>query len=391
MYEVFYGLKEKPFNLLPDPDYLYMSAGHENVFHHLEYAIRENKGFVVITGEIGSGKTTLINFLLQKIPQDIHVAILNNTDLEPVEFVKMACQEFDLNVDGLDKVEILDRLQGFLLEQFAVRKRVVLIVDEAQNLMRRTLEEIRMLSNLETEKHHLLQIILVGQPELTDKLRSRDLEQFLQRVTVHAHLEALSLKDVHQYVQYRLNVAGSSRLDLFSDEAIELIYKHSRGIPRLINILCDTALVYGFADELAVIGPETILAVVASHRMLGGLSGKAAAEPTASSTRQEEPTNRVTSRLLGRFKVLEERIARLEAGTEQLERRLMAEEKRQVGGDARFVELLDQLKKTMESHRTLIEQHVGFHQGLFDGEKPAAEQPKRQRTFFPFSRRKDGY
>jgi general secretion pathway protein A len=387
MYELFYGLKEKPFNLLPDPDYLYMSAGHENVFHHLEYAILENKGFVVITGEIGSGKTTLINFLLQKIPQDVQVAIFNNTDLDPHEFIKMACQEFELNVDGLDKVEMLDRLQQFLVEQYAARKRVVLIVDEAQNLIRRTLEEIRMLSNLETEKHHLLQIILVGQPELIHKLRSKDLEQFLQRVTVHAHLEALSPEDVGRYVRYRLEVAGATRLDLFTGEAVELIYTHSRGIPRLINILCDTALVYGYADELTVIGPETIQAVVASHRILGGLSGKAAAEPAALPERQEEPATRVLSKVLGRLKNQEMRILRLEAGSEQLERRLVETEKHRGKREILLVELLHLLRKTMEGHRALIDRHFELQQELSRREKSPGERQKPPRRLFPFSRR----
>jgi len=390
MYELFYGLKEKPFNLLPDPDYLYMSAGHENVFHHLEYAILENKGFVVITGEIGSGKTTLINFLLQKIPQDVQVAIFNNTDLDPHEFIKMACHEFELNVAGLDKVEMLDRLQQFLVEQYAARKRVVLIVDEAQNLIRRTLEEVRMLSNLETEKHHLLQIILVGQPELAHKLRNKDLEQFLQRVSVHAHLEALSLQDVGRYVMYRLKVAGAARLDLFSREAVELIHRHSRGIPRLINILCDTALVYGYADELEVIGPETIQAVVASHRMLGGLSGKAASEPTASLERAEDPADRVSSKLQGRFRDLEERMVRLEAGAEQFERRLMEAERYRGGRETLLVELLHLLRKTMDGHRALIKRHVELEQELSQREKAPVERQKLPRLLFPFSRRKNG-
>jgi len=154
MYESYYGLKEKPFKILPDPGYLYMSQGHENAYTHLEYAIAENKGFVVITGEIGSGKTTLINYLLGKIQEDIKVGVVNNTYVSPTQFLRMVCQEFDLEEENLDKSGMLHLLQGFLIRQFADRKRVVLIIDEAQNLTTKTMEEVRMLSNLEDEKNH---------------------------------------------------------------------------------------------------------------------------------------------------------------------------------------------------------------------------------------------
>ena len=252
MYESFYGLKEKPFDLHPDPDYLYMSRGHENAYTHLEYAIAENKGFVVVTGEIGSGKTTLINFLLTKIRQDIEVGLISNTSLTPEQFIAMICEEFEvpLQGDGSDKAKMLGRFHAFLLEQFAKKKRVILIVDEAQNLSPEALEEIRMLSNLEAEKHHLIQILLVGQPELKYKLQMKNLEQFAQRVTVHCHLDGLGPEEVDRYIRYRLTVAGAKGSDIFSEDAIEAIHKHSRGIPRLINILCDTALVFGYADSL---------------------------------------------------------------------------------------------------------------------------------------------
>jgi general secretion pathway protein A len=164
MYESFYGFKEKPFSLTPDPDYLYMSPGHENAYTHLEYAIQESKGFVVVTGEVGSGKTTLINYLLRKIPQAIHVGIINNTFVQPPELLRMICNEFDIEIEDAEKTVLLTRFYNYLLEQYTKRERVILIIDEAQNLPERSLEEIRMLSNLESEKHHLIQMILVGQP-----------------------------------------------------------------------------------------------------------------------------------------------------------------------------------------------------------------------------------
>jgi len=170
MYESFYGLREKPFNLTPDPDYFYMSPGHENVLTHLEYAIQESKGFVVVTGEVGCGKTTLINYLLRKIPQSIQVGIINNTLVQFQELLRMICLEFELDIANAEKAVLLTRLYSYLLDKYSKRERVILIIDEAQNLPEKTLEEIRMLSNLEAEKHHLLQMILVGQPQLREKL-----------------------------------------------------------------------------------------------------------------------------------------------------------------------------------------------------------------------------
>ena len=267
MYESFYGLKEKPFNLNPDPDYLYMSPGHENAYSHLEYAIQESKGFVVVTGEVGSGKTTLINYLLRKIPQTIHVGIINNTFVQPQELLRMICHEFDLQYEDSEKTALLTRFYNYLLEQYAKRERVILIIDEAQNLPERSLEEIRMLSNLESEKHHLIQMILVGQPQLKEKLQRKRLEQFVQRVTVYCHLDALDKEQVEGYIHHRLTVAGAQNLDIFDPEAIKAIYKHSLGIPRLINTICDAAFVYGYADDVKVIGNDLIEAVVQARNL----------------------------------------------------------------------------------------------------------------------------
>ncbi|MEA2109171.1 MAG: AAA family ATPase, partial [Pseudomonadota bacterium] len=208
MYKSFYGLKEKPFNLNPDPAYLFWSGGHENAYTHLEYTITENKGFGVITGEVGSGKTTLINHLINKIPKNLHLALINNPDVSPTQLLKMLCQEYELVSTDNDKTVLLEHLHNFLLQIYANQQRAILIIDEAQNLPAETIEEIRLLSNLETEKEHLIQIILVGQPELKEKLQRRSLRQFTQRVTVHAHLTGLTVDDVRHYIQHRLKVAG---------------------------------------------------------------------------------------------------------------------------------------------------------------------------------------
>jgi general secretion pathway protein A len=267
MYESFYGLKEKPFNQTPDPDYLYMSSIHENVYAHIEYAIEESKGFVVVTGEVGSGKTTLINYLLRKISQNIHVGIINNTFMQPQELLRMICQEYELPYEDVEKTALLARFSDYLLEQYAKRERVILIIDEAQNLPERSLEEIRMLSNLEAEKHHLIQIVLVGQPQLKEKLKKKSLEQFYQRVTVYCHLEALDQMQVDSYIRHRLTVAGAQNLELFDRGALTAIYQYSLGIPRLINMLCDAALVYGYADDVNVIGRDLIEAVAKARSL----------------------------------------------------------------------------------------------------------------------------
>ncbi len=261
MYESYYGLREKPFNLTPDPDYFYMSPGHENVLTHLEYAIQESKGFVVVTGEVGCGKTTLINYLLRKIPQDIHVGIINNTLIHFQELLRMICLEFELDISNAEKSVLLARLYSYLLDKYSKRERVILIIDEAQNLPEKTLEEIRLLSNLEAEKHHLLQIILVGQPQLQEKLQRKSLEQFVQRITVYCHLDALDEVQTDHYIRHRLKIAGAQNLDIFDRSAIYAIVENARGIPRVINMLCDAAMVYGYADDAPVIGRDLIEAV----------------------------------------------------------------------------------------------------------------------------------
>lgn len=345
MYESFYGFRENPFNLTPDPDYLFMSRGHEEAYTHLEYAIVENKGFVVISGEIGSGKTTLINLLLRKIEGDIHVAVINHTLVQPTQFIKMICQEFEIPVDGTDKAGLLDLFHDFLLRQFAERKRVSLIIDEAQNLPEKTLEEIRMLSNLESEKQHLIQIILVGQPELRHKLQKKRLEQFVQRVTVYCHLNGLDREETGQYIHHRLKVAGTERQDLFDEGAIEVIHQYSRGIPRLINILCDAALVYGFADELKVIDRGVVEEVVVV-RKIGGIfhldDEEVPASPPAADISRE-----FLDQLDRRVQSLEGRTSLLESLSILINHRLSGLLSRKDERDEIVVDLLKMLKESL--------------------------------------------
>ena len=347
MYTSFYGLKEKPFNLLPDPDYLYMSQGHENAYTHLEYAIVESKGFVVITGEIGSGKTTLINFLLGKIQQDIQVGLINNTYVPPNQFIKMICQEFELDFENMDKAEMLELFQDFLLKQFAESKRVALIIDEAQNLTPKVMEEIRMLSNLEAEKQHLIQMVLVGQPDLKNKLQRKDLAQFAQRVTVHCHLNGLKEEEVGQYIRYRLKVGGAENLDIFDSGAIEIVSKYSRGIPRLINILCDTALVFGYADSLKAIDRKAIEEVIKA-REAGGIFSEAPKDEQ--SDQLLVPSESAISQPFeNRLQLLERRIHLLENTIDSVAQRLDGLTIKKAERDTVVLELFKMLKTSMDS------------------------------------------
>ncbi|MBX6421982.1 AAA family ATPase [Thermosulfurimonas sp. F29] len=311
MYESFYGFRKRPFTLSPDPDYLFMSNKHENVYTYLRYAIYENKGFVVITGEIGSGKTTLLNYFLKRIRGPIKVAYIYNTTVSPLQFLRLVCQELSISVEGLDKAGILHALNEFLFREYAAGRRVILIVDEAQNLSLQTLEEIRLISNLATEKEPLWQIILVGQPELKRKLQHPSLKQLVQRITVYCHLEPLSVEEVKAYVRHRLRVAGARDLHLFTEDALEAIYEYSGGIPRLINILCDTALVYGFADELPRIDRKVIEAVAEDRRRSGLFEEvEALTKPEDNLTSFEDWPSRVQA-LEQRVRVLEALVAEL--------------------------------------------------------------------------------
>ena len=361
MYESFFGLEEKPFNLLPDPDYLYMSSGHENIFSHLEYAISENKGFVVITGEVGSGKTTLINYLISKLLTGVEVGLINNTYIAPNQVIKSICREFEMSTEGLDKDEMLNRFYDFLIEKYSIKKRVILIFDEAQNLSIKTLEEIRMLSNLEAEKHHLIQIILSGQPELKIKLRDNRLKQFVQRITVYCHLSGLSRPEVEKYIKFRLAVAKAKDTDLFVDGAIGLISAYSKGIPRIINLVCDAALVYGYADNKKKIDKKIIEEVI-RERTGGEIFSNDPAgdqnislpENDTSGILADEPIGQVAGTIrhaasIERVEALEARIQNLETMFRSIDKRLHSLMNIRDEKDAVVLELFKMLKSSMES------------------------------------------
>jgi len=249
MYREFFGLKEKPFNVTSDPSYLFSSRVHKEAFAHLIYGIQERKGFLEITGEIGAGKTTLCRQLLRRLDANTKTAFILNSTLPELQLFRAIMEDFGLDVGQKDKVEMLQQFNRFLIEELSRGNNVILIIDEAQNLDLSTLEEIRMLSNLETDKEKLFQVILVGQPELRGKLNSPALKQLRQRIGVRFHMTPLDKGEVSQYIYHRLKVAGSNGEICFSDDALKAVAQYSGGVPRLINMVCDKALLMAYVME----------------------------------------------------------------------------------------------------------------------------------------------
>ncbi len=254
-----FKLNDQPFRLTPDPDYVYWSKQHARAKAYMESTIWLADGFVVITGEIGSGKTTLLQSFLGELDEDVVYAVVSQTQLTPTQFLQAVLTEFGFKPFNKRKVELLDMLNMFLIEQYSNNRKVVLIVDESQNLSKKVLEEIRMLSGIETHKEKVLRIILAGQPELKDTLNSPSLKQLIQRVRLRFHIGPLSKRELQQYISHRLKVAGRDDDELFSEDAIEVVYRFTGGVPRLINTLCDTALLCVFADQRDVITSADIL------------------------------------------------------------------------------------------------------------------------------------
>ncbi|MFH0731880.1 MAG: AAA family ATPase [Candidatus Omnitrophota bacterium] len=258
MYEQFYGLKENPFSVTSDPGYLYMSKHHKEAYSHILYGIKQRKGFIEITGEVGAGKTTLCRALLRDISPNIKTAFILNPSLSELQLLQSIVEDLGLKVKTKNKFEMLKTLNNFLIEELTRKNNVVLIIDEAQNLHGKVLEQVRLLSNLETEKEKLIQIMLVGQPELNEKLACDDLKQLRQRITVRYHIPPLDGDEIKDYIYHRLRIAGSSGNIVFTDSAIEIIYAYSSGIPRLINVVCDKALLHGYVVEGFQINDEMV-------------------------------------------------------------------------------------------------------------------------------------
>lgn len=268
MYEEYYGLREKPFSILPDPDLMYWGSTHRMALSMLEFGVLNNAGFTVVTGEIGSGKTTLVRCLLRRIDPNFKVGLISNTPRGREELLQWIMLSLDQPFDGGNFPTLFKRLRDYLYHQYNSGRRTVIIVDEAQNLDWESLEDLRMLSNVNADKHQVLQLILVGQPQLRDLLRSPNLQQFAQRVSSDFHLKPLKKADVESYIYHRLHAVGATE-PLFSHEACDLIAQASGGIPRTINILCDTAMVYGFATDASHIEAPLIQQVIEDKRNYG--------------------------------------------------------------------------------------------------------------------------
>jgi general secretion pathway protein A len=258
MYTQFYSLTKKPFDIAPDPDFLFLSESHREALAHLIYAARERKGFTVITGEVGTGKTTLVHSFLNQLDGKIKTAYIFNPKLTSIDFLRYICEDFGLKEEKHSKGQYIAQLHNFLLDHYSRNKQVILIIDEAQNLPPGLLEEVRLLTNLETSKSKLLQVILIGQPELNTVLNSQLFRQLKQRISLRFHLQPLDEQETKKYIESRLISAGAMDPHIFTNKALEKIYTYSRGIPRLINNISDNALLIGYSETKKIIGPQII-------------------------------------------------------------------------------------------------------------------------------------
>jgi general secretion pathway protein A len=249
VYLDYYGLTEPPFNITPNPRFLFYSAKHREALNHMLYGIRDRKGFVQITGEVGAGKSTLCRALLGQLGRNYATALILNPILDADQLLRAIALEFGLEARGLDRLEVLEAINLFLLRQIEQDREAVLVIDEAQNLTNELLEQVRLLSNLETDDRKLLQIVLMGQPELRDRLNDPVLRQLRQRITVRYHLSPLKRGEVGQYVQHRLAVSGSKGSPRFTMAALWRVFCYSQGIPRLVNAVCDKCLLAGFVEQ----------------------------------------------------------------------------------------------------------------------------------------------
>jgi general secretion pathway protein A len=271
MYTHFYNLKEKPFEITPDPNFLYLSPSHQEALAHLTYAVRERIGFTVITGEVGTGKTLLVHALLSQQNDRTKTAYLFNPNLNTLDFLEYICEDLGVKIHRRSKGQYVAHLYQSLLDFYSRDIKVVLIVDEAHRLRPDLLEEIRLLTNLETPKGKLLQVMLIGQPELDSILDRHEFRQLKQRISLRYHLRPLTPGETQEYIQSRLEKAGLVNPRIFSPKAVDLIYRYSKGLPRLINIVCENALIAGYATDLQIIDQKTVGEIIDSRE---GLNSK---------------------------------------------------------------------------------------------------------------------
>jgi general secretion pathway protein A len=278
MYDQFFGFREKPFSQLPDPAFLYFTERHSTAYTLLEYSVLNQAGFAVVTGEVGCGKTVLVRHLLNELAGEATFGLLNNTHRQLTDLLQWVLQAFGLPYESRGSIQTYQAFVDFLFSEHSSKRRAVLVVDEAQNLDASMLEELRVISNVNADKRQMLQLILVGQPELKATLSQPNLRQLTQRVVAHYHLTPLSEGETIGYIRHRLQTAGGSP-DLFTPEACHRIHQHSGGVPRVINLVCDTALVYGYADEVELIDGALVQNVIQEQAV--GMSLRAPAEEPA--------------------------------------------------------------------------------------------------------------
>ena len=270
IYTAHFGLNERPFTLSPDPDFLFWSDQHRRAFAMLEYGLLNRAPITLITGEVGAGKTTLLHHLLRSVDEDLRIGLISNAQGDRGELVRWVLLALDQRpAEGATYVELFGQFQAFLIAEYAAGRRVILIFDEAQNLSRGSLEELRMFTNINSGKDELLQLVLVGQPELREMVERPDLSQFAQRIVSSYHLTTMSRQMMGDYVAHRLHVAGTTRR-LFSEGALDLIHEATRGVPRLVNKLCDLGLVYAFGEDLAAVDAELIQQILDEGVFFGG-------------------------------------------------------------------------------------------------------------------------
>lgn len=262
MYEKFFELEKKPFELVPNPEFLFLSKSHKKAIVYLDYGLKEHAGFILVTGEVGSGKTTIVRNLLKNLDDTVTLSKVFNTKVTSEQLIAMVNDDFGLDTAHKDKITLLRELTDFLIDQHAAGRWPTLIIDEAQNLSGELLEEVRMLSNLETDTSKLLQIILVGQPELRKTLAQPELRQLRQRISISCHLMPLSRQETEDYIFHRLEIAGNRNAVSFDEGSIDIIYSFSRGIPRLVNIICDFLMLSAFAEETRRMTKELVQEVI---------------------------------------------------------------------------------------------------------------------------------
>jgi general secretion pathway protein A len=388
MYESFFKLRIKPFDLLPDPRFIYLSKSHKKALTYLDYGIRERSGFILLTGEVGSGKTTLIRDLLEKHYEHVVLSKIFNTRVNSEQLLAMINDDFGLAVQGKDKVTLIRDLNGFLIDQYAGGNQPILIIDEAQNLSPDLLEEVRMLSNLEASNSKLLQIILVGQPELRTILAAPELRQLRQRININCHLQALSRAEIELYIARRLEVAGNSTAVHFSPESLDVIFRYSRGIPRLINIICDFLMLSAFAEETTELTIEMIHDVIGdldfeNYYWMASADGQNTAQDNglSSATVNSMPVSELHSILADisrRIESIEQNITDPQhtALTDQNERFVSLQTSvtsHVANTNANIQELsrkLEELKNTVNNHEqgaTLNDAKIGFVRRVFGG------------------------